>query len=249
MNKLLTLEHITAAYDTKVVLRDVGLTVWENDFLGIIGPNGGGKTTLLKVILRLLKPVAGTVAFYRDGQPVASLNIGYLPQINKIDKRFPISVREVIASGLMAQTRGARHLSKQQQQRVAEVIVWMGLDALSRRAIGELSGGQRQRVLVARALAIRPAVLLLDEPFTGLDMPTQEMLMDLFRALADGGRALLMTTHDLIGARAGCDRLYLLRRTIVGSGRPEELADADPWIRAFDVRPDNPILDALGVRA
>ena len=123
MNKLLTLEHITAAYDTKVVLRDVGLTVWENDFLGIIGPNGGGKTTLLKVILRLLKPVAGTVAFYRDGQPVASLNIGYLPQINKIDKRFPISVREVIASGLMAQTRGARHLSKQQQQRIAKVIV------------------------------------------------------------------------------------------------------------------------------
>ena len=120
---------------------------------------------------------------------------------------------------------------------------------LAKRPIGELSGGQRQRVLVARALAIRPAVLLLDEPFTGLDMPTQEMLMDLFRALADGGRALLMTTHDLIGARAGCDRLYLLRRTIVASGRPDELADADPWIRAFDVRPDNPILDALGVRA
>ena len=80
-------------------------------------------------------------------------------------------------------------------------------------------------------------------------MPTQEMLMDLFRALADGGRALLMTTHDLIGARAGCDRLYLLRRTIVASGTPVDLADADPWIRAFDVRPDNPILDALGVRA
>ena len=73
--------------------------------------------------------------------------------------------------------------------------------------------------------------------------------MDLFRALADGGRALLMTTHDLIGARAGCDRLYLLRRTIVASGTPADLADADPWIRAFDVRPDNPILDALGVRA
>ena len=109
--------------------------------------------------------------------------------------------------------------------------------------------GRARTPHVARALAIRPAVLLLDEPFTGLDMPTQEMLMDLFRALADGGRALLMTTHDLIGARAGCDRLYLLRRTIVASGRPEELADADPWIRAFDVRPDNPILDALGVRA
>ena len=132
---------------------------------------------------------------------------------------------------------------------VEEALSLVGMRDLAKRPIGELSGGQRQRVLVARALAIRPAVLLLDEPFTGLDMPTQEMLMDLFRALADGGRALLMTTHDLIGARAGCDRLYLLRRTIVASGRPDELADADPWIRAFDVRPDNPILDALGVRA
>ena len=132
---------------------------------------------------------------------------------------------------------------------VEEALSLVGMRDLAKRPIGELSGGQRQRVLVARALAIRPAVLLLDEPFTGLDMPTQEMLMDLFRSLADGGRALLMTTHDLIGARAGCDRLYLLRRTIVASGRPEELADADPWIRAFDVRPDNPILDALGVRA
>ena len=115
--------------------------------------------------------------------------------------------------------------------------------------ISEISGGERRRLQLMRLLMSQPNVLLLDEPFTGLDMPTQEMLMDLFRALADGGRALLMTTHDLIGARAGCDRLYLLRRTIVASGRPEELADADPWIRAFDVRPDNPILDALGVRA
>ena len=190
MNKLLTLEHITAAYDTKVVLRDVGLTVWENDFLGIIGPNGGGKTTLLKVILRLLKPVAGTVAFYRDGQPVASLNIGYLPQINKIDKRFPISVREVIASGLMAQTRGARHLSKQQQQRVAEVIVWMGLDALSRRAIGELSGGELQRVMLGRAIVSRPQMLILDEPNTYVDQKFESKLYDLLREINQD-------THDV----------------------------------------------------
>ena len=191
MNKLLTLEHITAAYDTKVVLRDVGLTVWETDFLGIIGPNGGGKTTLLKVILRLLKPVAGTVAFYRDGQPVASLNIGYLPQINKIDKRFPISVREVIASGLMAQTRGARHLSKQQQQRVAEVIVWMGLDALSRRAIGELSGGELQRVMLGRAIVSRPQMLILDEPNTYVDQK-----FDLLREI-NQDTAVVLVSHDV----------------------------------------------------
>lgn len=196
MNKLLTLEHITAAYDTKVVLRDVGLTVWENDFLGIIGPNGGGKTTLLKVILRLLKPVAGTVAFYRDGQPVASLNIGYLPQINKIDKRFPISVREVIASGLMAQTRGARHLSKQQQQRVAEVIVWMGLDALSRRAIGELSGGELQRVMLGRAIVSRPQMLILDEPNTYVDQKFESKLYDLLREI-NQDTAVILVSHDV----------------------------------------------------
>ena len=196
MNKLLTLEHITAAYDTKVVLRDVGLTVWENDFLGIIGPNGGGKTTLLKVILRLLKPVAGTVAFYRDGQPVASLNIGYLPQINKIDKRFPISVREVIASGLMAQTRGARHLSKQQQQRVAEVIVWMGLDALSRRAIGELSGGELQRVMLGRAIVSRPQMLILDEPNTYVDQKFESKLYDLLREI-NQDTAVVLVSHDV----------------------------------------------------
>ena len=172
MNKLLTLEHITAAYDTKVVLRDVGLTVWENDFLGIIGPNGGGKTTLLKV------------------------NIGYLPQINKIDKRFPISVREVIASGLMAQTRGARHLSKQQQQRVAEVIVWMGLDALSRRAIGELSGGELQRVMLGRAIVSRPQMLILDEPNTYVDQKFESKLYDLLREI-NQDTAVVLVSHDV----------------------------------------------------
>ena len=208
------------------VLEGVDLEVEAGELVGLIGPNGAGKTTLIRSILGLI-PSSGRVE--TDGA------IGYVPQRHEFAWDFPISVRDAVLQavtvrrGLLGRARTMRDLAK--------------------RPSGERAGGQRQRVLVARALAIRPAVLLLDEPFTGLDMPTQEMLMDLFRSLADGGRALLMTTHDLIGARAGCDRLYLLRRTIVASGRPEELADADPWIRAFDVRPDNPILDALGVRA
>ena len=100
MEKLIDIEHVTAAYGNKTVLRDISLTVWKDDFLGIIGPNGGGKTTLLKIILGLLPPVSGTVRFYEDGQAVPSLRIGYLPQLNNIDKKFPISVREVVASGL-----------------------------------------------------------------------------------------------------------------------------------------------------
>ena len=222
-----------ASLGGRSVLEGVDLEVEAGELVGLIGPNGAGKTTLIRSILGLI-PSSGRVE--TDGA------IGYVPQRHEFAWDFPISVRDAVLQAVTVR-RGLL------VRAVEEALSLVGMRDLAKRPIGELSGGQRQRVLVARALAIRPAVLLLDEPFTGLDMPTQEMLMDLFRALADGGRALLMTTHDLIGARAGCDRLYLLRRTIVASGRPDELADADPWIRAFDVRPDNPILDALGVRA
>ena len=90
MDKLIEIDKITAAYGNKIVLKDVSLTVWKDDFLGIIGPNGGGKTTLLKVILGLLQPVSGSIRFYQDGVPVSSLRIGYLPQLNNIDRKFPI---------------------------------------------------------------------------------------------------------------------------------------------------------------
>ena len=232
----------------ELILHNIGPFTGEHtvnfDSLGslflIYGQTGAGKTTLIRSILGLI-PSSGRVE--TDGA------IGYVPQRHEFAWDFPISVRDAVLQAVTVR-RGLLGRARTPHFRaVEEALSLVGMRDLAKRPIGELSGGQRQRVLVARALAIRPAVLLLDEPFTGLDMPTQEMLMDLFRALADGGRALLMTTHDLIGARAGCDRLYLLRRTIVASGRPEELADADPWIRAFDVRPDNPILDALGVRA
>ena len=223
------------------VLRGVDLTVSAGELVGLIGPNGAGKTTLIRAVLGLVPAAAGSIE--------CAAAVGYVPQRHEFAWDFPISVRDAVLQAVTVR-RGLLGRARTPHFRaVEEALSLVGMRDLAKRPIGELSGGQRQRVLVARALAIRPAVLLLDEPFTGLDMPTQEMLMDLFRSLADGGRALLMTTHDLIGARAGCDRLYLLRRTIVASGRPEELADADPWIRAFDVRPDNPILDALGVRA
>jgi manganese/iron transport system ATP-binding protein len=117
---------------------------------------------------------------------------------------------------------------------------------LRARPIGELSGGQRQRVLVARALALEPAALLLDEPFTGLDVPTQELLSELFVSIAREGRAVLMTTHDLAGAMYGCDRIALLNRTVVAVGRPAELADDDElWMRTFGISERSPLLRVL----
>ena len=131
MEKLIDIDHVTAAYGNKTVLRDISLTIWKDDFLGIIGPNGGGKTTLLKVILGLLPPVSGVIRFYEDGRIVPSLRIGYLPQLNNIDKKFPISVREVVTSGLASEKPLFRSYSASQKQRVEEVLGKMGLEDLA----------------------------------------------------------------------------------------------------------------------
>ena len=222
------------------VLEGVDLEARAGELVGLIGPNGAGKTTLIRSILGLI-PSSGSVE--TDGA------IGYVPQRHEFAWDFPISVRDAVLQAVTVR-RGLLGRARTPHFRaVEEALSLVGMRDLAKRPIGELSGGQRQRVLVARALAIRPAVLLLDEPFTGLDMPTQEMLMDLFRALADGGRALLMTTHDLVGARAQCDRLCLINGTVIGSGAPDQLCDADVWVRTFEVREDNPLLSALGVVA
>jgi zinc transport system ATP-binding protein len=200
MKKLIEMEHITASYEAKTVLRDISLTLWENDFLGIIGPNGGGKTTLLKVILGLLKPSAGRVLFYEDGQPTPSLKIGYLPQINQIDKRFPISVREVIASGLMAEKKPLRGYSDEQIRRMDEVIGRLGLEKLVKRPVGELSGGELQRVLLGRAIVSRPKALALDEPNTHVDKSFEARLYELLGEM-NRDTAVILVSHDIAAIR------------------------------------------------
>lgn len=196
MNKLIELQQITAGYGEKTVLRDVSLTVWEKDFLGIIGPNGGGKTTLLKVILGLLSPVSGTIAFYRDGKEVSALKTGYLPQMNKIDKKFPITVWEVIASGLSSEKPLFRGFSALQQKRLDEVIGQMGLEELQTRPIGELSGGQLQRVLLGRAIVSRPQLLILDEPNSYVDKRFESHFYELLGEI-NKESAIILVSHDM----------------------------------------------------
>ena len=196
MEKLIDIEHVTAAYGNKTVLRDISLTVWKGDFLGIIGPNGGGKTTLLKVILGLLPPVSGMIRFYEDGQMVPSLRIGYLPQLNNIDKKFPISVREVVTSGLASEKPLFRSYSASQKQRVEEVLGKMGLEDLAGRAIGELSGGQLQRVLLGRSIVSRPQVLILDEPNSYVDKRVESHFYKLLDEI-NKESAIILVSHDI----------------------------------------------------
>jgi len=196
MEKLIEIKNISVVYDTKSVLKDVCLNIWEGDFLGVIVPNGGGKTTLLKVILGLMKPVSGEVAFFDHGKRVSSLKIGYLPQINPIDKRFPISVYEVIASGLAGEKKRFCNFTFMQQERVRELMIQMGLEQFATRAIGELSGGQLQRVLLARAIVSQPQVLILDEPNTYVDKKFESHF---YESLEEINRktAIVLVSHDV----------------------------------------------------
>ena len=195
MSKLLEIQNITVAYGTKTVLTNVSLTLWKNDFLGIIGPNGGGKTTLLKAMLGLMKPLEGNIIFYDDDRPVSALKMGYLPQINRIDKDFPISVYEVVASGLIAEKKGWRKYSDKQRLRINETLERMGISEKAKCPVGELSGGELQRALLGRAIVSQPRLLILDEPNTFVDQLFESRLYKLLEEI-NQDTAIILVSHD-----------------------------------------------------
>lgn len=231
------------------VLFDVDLSIDTGEFVGLIGPNGAGKTTLLRSILGLLRLETGRVEVDGKTGKAARSGIGYVPQRHEFAWDFPITVEDVVMTGRVRRIGWLRRPGIADYDAAADALERVQMDHLRARPVGELSGGQRQRVLVARALALQPRVLLLDEPFTGLDMPTQELLIELFRGLADEDKAVLMTTHDLVGAIHECSRLTLINRTIIADGPPALLQDPALWMRTFDIRATNPLLKTLGVDA
>lgn len=193
---LITLESISAAYDHQIVLRDVNLSIYEHDFLGIIGPNGGGKTTLIKVILGLLKPASGQMHFTQAGKPVSSITMGYLPQYNSIDHKFPISVEEVILSGLSSRKSLLSRFTAQEKEKARQIISRMGLEGLASRSIGQLSGGELQRVLLGRAIISDPQVVILDEPSTYIDKQFEAKLYELLAEINEEC-AIVLVSHDI----------------------------------------------------
>ena len=187
---ILEIKNLSAGYDGRNVLHDINLTVYEQDFLGIIGPNGGGKTTLMKCILGLLKPTDGEIIFH------CKPSLGYLPQYNTIDRKFPISVEEVILSGLSVQKSLTARFTPEEKEKSRQVIARMGLEGLEHRAIGQLSGGQLQRALLGRAIISDPAVLILDEPSTYIDKRFEARLYELLAEI-NKECAIILVSHDI----------------------------------------------------
>ena len=191
-NKIIELNHVWMQWDNRIALRDVSLSVNEGDFLAITGPNGGGKTTLLRIILKLLTPTQGEVLFRSGGEIVKDLPIGYLPQKNMIDQRFPISVEEVVSSGLL----GEKLLKDEVKARVEDIISLVGLKEHAHRSIGNLSGGQLQRALLGRAIISNPRVLVLDEPLSYVDKRFEGKIYEIVAELAKR-TTILLVSHEM----------------------------------------------------
>ncbi|MDA3822905.1 MAG: ATP-binding cassette domain-containing protein [Bacteroidales bacterium] len=188
---LIQINNVTTGYSGRPVLHDVSFYIEPNDFTGIIGPNGGGKTTLLLLILGLLKPDSGTI-----NRNIGKHDIGYLPQVNQLDHQFPIKVSNVILSGLSTGLNFKRKRNSDSMKKVEEILESIGISDLKNRPIGELSGGELQRTMLARAIISSPKLLILDEPNTYVDNRFEH---ELYRILSDLNKkmAILLVSHDV----------------------------------------------------
>lgn len=193
MKTLLELHNISAGYNGSFAIENVNLKVDQNDFIGIIGPNGGGKTTLLRIILGLLKPAKGTLRNYMEE---TRGSIGYLPQFNHFDKEFPISVEEVILSGLQANKKWFTGYTTSDKNAVQETLDQLNILHYRKKILSELSGGELQRALLARALVSSPQLLILDEPDTYVDNRFEKELYELLTEL-NKSMTIILVSHDV----------------------------------------------------
>ena len=206
---LISLSDISFEREGRVILSDVSIEVKSGDFIAITGPNGGGKTTLLRIILRLLKPDRGSVSYQTiDGD--GSLRIGYLPQKNMIDSHFPITVGEVVASGLLGQKSVNRH---ERESRISEMLGLVGMEQRADQAIGTLSGGQLQRTLLARAIISRPELLLLDEPLSYIDKRFEQHFYEIIAGLKKS-TTIVLVSHEMTTLAEMANRHLIVDRTL-----------------------------------
>ncbi|MFH1447205.1 MAG: metal ABC transporter ATP-binding protein [Chloroflexota bacterium] len=190
------LRGVWAGYDNDLVLEDINFNVRKGDFIGLIGPNGGGKTTLIRVILGLIKPHRGEVRVLGETPQVGRRYIGYIPQLQDTDYDFPASVLDVVRMGRLGKETLLKGFTARDNAIVEEKLHWLGMLDLKKQAMGELSGGQRQRVYIARALATEPKILLLDEPTASVDVEASTNLYELLASLNEHVTILLIS-HDM----------------------------------------------------
>ncbi|HHX63340.1 MAG TPA: metal ABC transporter ATP-binding protein [Chloroflexi bacterium] len=225
-------EGVSVRFNGLYALQDVSFTLERGERAAVVGPNGAGKTTLFRVLAGVLPVQAGRVRLY-GGAPERHICVGYVPQRSQFDMTFPANVQDVVMMGRVGQLGLFRWPSRRDHEIVRECLDLVGMMPLAERQIGELSGGQGQRVLIARALAQEAEIMLMDEPLTGLDINSQEDILQVLDALREREVTVLVATHDLNQAAQCFDRVLLLNRRLIGFGLPDTALTADTLREAY----------------
>jgi ABC-type Mn2+/Zn2+ transport system ATPase subunit len=232
VSDVIVLRGVSAGYDGRPVISGVDLAVRGGELVALVGANGAGKSTLLKVIVGVLPPMRGTVLVL-GGAPGTSRRVAYLPQAEDLHWDYPLIVEDVVLMARLSRLRRGRDAGANERNIAREALARVDAADLARRPIGALSGGQKQRVLLARALASEADLLLLDEPATGVDPATEEELMGVLVGLTQGGRTILVSTHDLASVVAHFPRVIAMNGGIVADGPPSILSDAEILRRTY----------------
>ena len=236
LNKpILDVQNITVRYNGRVALEDVTFHLHAGERIAVVGPNGAGKSTLFQVVSGVLQPSAGEVNIF-GSRPRGHVCIAYIPQRSQVDWNFPVSVADVVMMGRSAKLGMLNWPHKSDWEYVHRALEIVELSDLAQRQIGQLSGGQQQRMFIARALAQEAELMLMDEPLSGLDTPSQEGLLNLLDTLRDQHVTVMVATHDLDQAARHFDRIMLLNHRIIAFDLPQNVLHTDHLLQAYGGR-------------
>ena len=232
---VLDVSHLTFRYSGRAALENITFHLHEGERVAIVGHNGAGKSTLIKVVAGVLQPTSGDVNIY-GAHPDKHVCIGYIPQRSQVDWNFPVSVADVVMMGRSAKLGPFNWPHKKDWEFVRHALETVGISDLADRQISQLSGGQQQRMFIARALAQESELMLMDEPLTGLDTPSQEGILELLDRLKQEKVTVVVATHDLDQAASHFDRIMLLNHRLIAFGEPEHVMQTKNLIRAYGGR-------------
>lgn len=240
----ISVKGLSVSFGRKRVLTNIYLEVEKGKIYGVIGPNGAGKSTLFKAILDLLEVDNGTVKI--EGQSIDKVRkkVVYVPQKNDVDWQFPATVFDIVMMGRYPHKKVFQRLNKADEEIAMQALEEVGMTAFKNRQIGELSGGQQQRVFIARALCQESDIFFLDEPFVGVDITTEEKIIQILKRLAKAGKTLLVVHHDLATVRKYFDKVILLNQRMIAYGDTETVFNEENIARAYGGQ--LPVLHKMG---
>lgn len=245
MSYAVSVKNLHVSYYGNEAVRNVSFTIEKKNLVGIIGPNGAGKSTLLKSLLGLIPKDKGEVQLLGKNIQEVRKQIAYVPQRSNIDWDFPITVIDTVLLGTYPALGLLRRPRKKEKEWAYECLKKVGMESFSKRQIGELSGGQQQRVFIARALAQKAEMFFLDEPFVGIDVTSEEMIVTLLKELRDEGKTVLVVHHDLSKATSYFNELILINKELVGCGAVEEIFRPELMTKAY--KSQFPMFQEIGV--